>query len=52
MGSGLAIKQEITYTYDEQGNNLTQTDAELRTTSWTYDEVGRVLTCTPSSRAG
>ncbi len=32
-----------TYTYDEVGNKLTQTDAEGRTTTWTYDVYGRVL---------
>ncbi|MFL0800735.1 MAG: tandem-95 repeat protein [Agarilytica sp.] len=32
------------YTYDEKGNRLTQTDAEGRTTTWTYDLHGRVLT--------
>jgi len=34
------------YTYDSQGNKLTQTDAEGRTTLWTYDNMGRVLTRT------
>ena len=34
------------YTYDEQGNKLTQTDAENRTTRWTYDDAGRELTRT------
>mgnify|MGYP006169580905 CR=1 FL=1 len=30
------------YSYDSQGNKLTQTDAEGRTTSWEYDALGRV----------
>jgi len=34
------------YTYDSQGNKLTQTDAEGRTTRWSYDSMGRVLTRT------
>ncbi len=37
---------ETSYTYDEVGNKLTQTDAEGRTTTWTYDLHGRVLTRT------
>lgn len=37
---------ETSYTYDEAGNKLTQTDAEGRTTRWTYDAMGRVLTRT------
>jgi len=28
------------YTYDSQGNKLTQTDAEGRTTRWSYDSWG------------
>ncbi len=35
-----------TYSYDEVGNKLSQTDAEGRTTSWTYDYYGRVLSRT------
>ncbi len=35
-----------TYTYDEAGNKLTQSDALLHATSWTYDYYGRVLTRT------
>ncbi|OUS29198.1 hypothetical protein A9Q99_08775 [Gammaproteobacteria bacterium 45_16_T64] len=35
---------DTSYTYDEVGNKLTQTDAEGRTTHWTYDYYGRVLT--------
>ncbi|MCG8672358.1 MAG: hypothetical protein MI867_23330, partial [Pseudomonadales bacterium] len=35
-----------TYTYDEVGNKLTQTDANGHTTTWTYDYYGRVLTRT------
>jgi RHS repeat-associated protein len=35
-----------TYTYDEAGNKLTQTDAKGRTTIWTYDYFGRVLSRT------
>lgn len=34
------------YTYDEVGNKLSQTDAESHTTTWTYDLHGRVLTRT------
>ncbi|MCG8317105.1 MAG: hypothetical protein MI976_28125 [Pseudomonadales bacterium] len=30
------------YTYDEVGNKLTQTDANGHTTSWSYDYFGRV----------
>ena len=30
------------YTYDSQGNKLTQTDAKQRTTHWEYDAQGRV----------
>ncbi len=30
------------YTYDEDGNRLTQTDAEGRTTRWAHDDGGRV----------
>ena len=37
---------DTSYTYDEVGNKLTQTDAEGRVTSWTYDYYGRVLTRT------
>jgi len=34
------------YTYDEAGNKLTQTDANNHTTTWTYDALGRVATRT------
>ena len=34
------------YTYDQVGNKLTQTDAKGNTTTWTYDYYGRVLTRT------
>lgn len=35
-----------TYSYDQVGNKLTQTDANNHTTRWTYDYFGRVLTRT------
>ena len=38
--------QLTTYSYDEVGNKLTQTDAEQRTTRWTYDYFGRVASRT------
>ncbi|MEW8622631.1 MAG: putative Ig domain-containing protein, partial [Candidatus Thiodiazotropha endolucinida] len=31
------------YSYDEQGNKLSQTDANGRTTTWAYDSFGRVI---------
>lgn len=34
------------YTYDEVGNQLTQTDANGHTTTWTYDYFGRVISRT------
>ncbi|WP_018016108.1 choice-of-anchor A family protein [Teredinibacter turnerae] len=34
------------YTYDEVGNKLSQTDANNHSTSWTYDYFGRVLSRT------
>jgi len=37
---------ETSYTYDEVGNKLTQTDANGHTTRWTYDYHGRVLSRT------
>ncbi len=33
---GVAVPDTV-YTYDEQGNKLTQTDANGHTTTWTYD---------------
>ena len=39
------VRPAITsYTYDELGNQLTQTDAEQRTTIYTYDNLGRRVT--------
>ena len=32
------------FSYDEQGNRLSQADAEGRITQWTYDKLGRNLT--------
>ena len=32
------------FSYDEQGNRLSQTDAEGRTTAWSFDQLGRNLT--------
>ena len=37
---------ETSYTYDQVGNKLTQTDANGHTTHWTYDYHGRVLSRT------
>ena len=42
---GVAVPA-TSYTYDEAGNRLTQTDANGHTTIWTYDLFGRVLTRT------
>jgi len=35
-----------TFTYDEVGNRISQTDANVNTTTWTYDKLGRVLSRT------
>lgn len=39
-------RQAASYTYDEVGNRLTQTDANGHTTTWTYDYFGRVTSRT------
>ena len=36
-----ALDQVTSYTYDELGNRLTQTDANGRTTTFEYDRIGR-----------
>ncbi|HEV3317830.1 MAG TPA: hypothetical protein VG488_12705 [Candidatus Angelobacter sp.] len=36
-----ALGQVTSYGYDELGNRLTQTDANLHTTSFVYDQLGR-----------
>ena len=45
ISAHLTPRQTTTsYTYDEAGNKLTQTDANHHTTTWTYDALGRVET--------
>jgi len=38
--------QDTRFEYDELGNQLSQTDANNHTTSYTYDNAGRRLTRT------
>ncbi len=40
------VGRTTTYTYDEYGNRLTETDPLGRTTEYSYDLLGRVLTMT------
>jgi RHS repeat-associated protein len=37
------LGQETTYTFDEVGNKLTQTDPNGHTKTWSYDDMGRVI---------
>jgi RHS repeat-associated protein len=43
----VAPNRATTYTYDANGNVISQTDPLGRVTSYTYDSLGRLLTATP-----
>lgn len=42
--SDTTLKKQVTYTYDDFGRRLTETDPLSRVRSWTYDFHGKVLT--------
>ena len=37
------LEQGTSYTYDERGHKLSETDAKGHTTTWGYDEMGRMI---------